>query len=145
MHVFQLATHRRGGVMLMRLHYVSRCHFRRSHTKPRKWLCAQRRLRSAWASAQCDQSLRCALNGYLRTQTFFMRTAKTLSWLGGCPGWSESSLGAQTLCWFCHDAAHFRLSHTNTTLHEYNFLLHSDWLLKKKINKTKRYNYTTCQ
>ena len=26
-------------------------------------MCAQRRLRSAWASAQSDQSLRCALNG----------------------------------------------------------------------------------
>ena len=28
-------------------------------TKPTKWLCAQRRLRSAWASTQSDQSLRC--------------------------------------------------------------------------------------
>ena len=28
-------------------------------TKPTKWLCAQRRLRSSWASAQSDQSLRC--------------------------------------------------------------------------------------
>ena len=26
--------------------------------------------------------------------------------LGGCPGWSESSLGAQSLCWFCYVAAH---------------------------------------
>ena len=32
-------------------------------TKPTKLLCAQRRLRSAWASAQSDQSLRCALKG----------------------------------------------------------------------------------
>ena len=31
----------------------------RDMTKPSKWLCAQRRLRSAWASAQSDQSLRC--------------------------------------------------------------------------------------
>ena len=23
----------------------------------------------------------------------------------GCPGWSESSLGAQSFCWFCHEAA----------------------------------------
>ena len=38
-------------------------------TKPTKWLCAQRRLSSAWASAQCDQSLLCALSGYLRTVT----------------------------------------------------------------------------
>ena len=28
-------------------------------TKPTNWVCAQRRLRSAWASAQSDQSLHC--------------------------------------------------------------------------------------
>ena len=27
--------------------------------------------------------------------------------LGGCPGWSESLLGAQSFCWFCHETAHF--------------------------------------
>ena len=79
-------------------------HMSRDMTKPTK--CAQRRFRSAWASAQSEQSLRCALSGLLRTQTFFMRTAKTLIRLGECPGWSESSLGAQSLCWFCHVAAH---------------------------------------
>ena len=31
-------------------------------TKPIKWVCVKRRLRSAWLSAQSDQSLRCALN-----------------------------------------------------------------------------------
>ena len=31
----------------------------RDMTKPTKWVCAQRRLRSAWASAQSDQNLRC--------------------------------------------------------------------------------------
>ena len=31
----------------------------RDMIKRTKWLCAQRRLRSAWASAQSDQSLRC--------------------------------------------------------------------------------------
>ena len=34
-------------------------HFSHDMTKPTKWVCAQRRLRSAWASAQSDQSLRC--------------------------------------------------------------------------------------
>ena len=58
------------------------------------YLCAQRRLRSAWASAQTDQSLCWALNKRLRTQCFFMRTSKTLIRLGRWPGWSESSLGA---------------------------------------------------
>ena len=33
--------------------------------------------------------------------------AKTLIWLGGCPGWSESSLCAKSFCWFCHEAAQF--------------------------------------
>ena len=68
-------------------------------------MCAQQRLRSAWASAQSDQSLPCALSGELRTQGFFMWTAKTLIRLGGCPGWSESLLGAQSFRWFCHEAA----------------------------------------
>ena len=31
-------------------------HLRRDMRKPTKWLCAQRRLRSAWVSAQSDQS-----------------------------------------------------------------------------------------
>ena len=34
-----------------------------------------------------------------------MRTTKTLIRLGGCPGWSESSLGAHSFCWFCHVVA----------------------------------------
>ena len=46
-------------------------------TKPTKRLRAQRRLRSAWASTQSDRSLRCALIRLLRTQAFFMQTAKT--------------------------------------------------------------------
>ena len=38
---------------------------------------------------------------------FLMWTAETLIRLGGCPGWSESSLGAHSLCWSCHVTAHF--------------------------------------
>ena len=60
-------------------------------------MCAQRRLRSAWASAHSDQSLRCpqeeSLGPYLLTE----RLAKTLIRTGGCPGWSESSLGSVIL------------------------------------------------
>ena len=150
-------------------------------TKPTKWVCAQRRLRSAWASAQSDQgerggsvvecrtperevrgsrptaavlcpwarhftprkywlitqeamapsrydwkivdwdvkpqhnqptsliSLRCPHEESLGVQLPIERTTKTLIRLGGCPGWSESSLGAQSLCWFCHVAAHIFL------------------------------------
>ena len=62
------------------------------------YLWAQQRLRSAWASAQSDQSLSCALSGYLRTQALFMGTGKTDQ--SGCPDWSESSLGAGLTCHF---------------------------------------------
>ena len=48
-------------------------------------LSAQRRLWSDWADAQADLLV---IN------------------LGGRPGWSESLLGAQSLCWFCYVVAH---------------------------------------
>ena len=36
-----------------------------------------------------------------------MKKAWVLSYqLSRCPGWSESSLGAQSLCCFCHEVAH---------------------------------------
>ena len=74
----------------------------RDMTKPTKWVCAQRRLRSAWASAQSDQSLRCPHEETLGPWLSIERTAKTLI----CPGWSESSLGVHSFCLFCHVAAH---------------------------------------
>ena len=59
--------------------------------------CPKRRLRSAWASAQSDQSLHCppeeTLGPYLPTE----RTAKALIRLSRCPGWSESSLDAHVI------------------------------------------------
>ena len=38
----------------------SKTHLSHDMTKPTKWVCAQWRLRSAWASTQSDQSLLCA-------------------------------------------------------------------------------------
>ena len=35
-----------------------------------------------------------------------LSTQRRLIRLGGCPGWSESSLGAHSFCWFCHVTAH---------------------------------------
>ena len=51
----------------------------RDMTKPTKWLSVQRRLGSAWASAQSDQSLRCHHEETLDPQLPIERTAKTLS------------------------------------------------------------------
>ena len=60
-------------------------------------LCAQRKLRSAWASSQSDQSQRCSPEAKLGPKLPTERTAKTLIRLGGCPGWSESLLGTKVI------------------------------------------------
>ena len=59
-------------------------------------MCAQRRLGSAWASTQSDQSSLSAWRKLGSLATYWAQ-AKTLIRLGGCPGWSESSLGAVIL------------------------------------------------
>ena len=66
-----------------------------SRQSQQKGLCAQWRPGSAWASTQSDQSLRCPRDEILDPQLPMERTANTLFRLGGCPGWSEFSLGAQ--------------------------------------------------
>ena len=47
--------------------------------------------------SESDQSFRCpheeSLGPYLPTE----RISKTMTWLGGCLGWSESSLGAKII------------------------------------------------
>ena len=72
-------------------------------TKPTKWVCAQRGLRSAWASDQHGETLGPLLP--------IERTAHSED-SGGCPGWSESSLRVHSFCWFCHVVAHIRLMKT---------------------------------
>ena len=96
------------------LSYVSR-----EMTKPTKWLCAQRRLRSAWASAQSDRSLRCPHEESLGPKLPIKRTAKTLIRLCRCLGWSESLLGAQSLWLFCHVAAQVNLHDVYIQTHWY--------------------------
>ena len=71
-------------------------------TKPTMRLCAQRRLRSAWASAQYDLSSLCA------------------QWVAKDPSFvhAESEDSDQTVrmphCWFCHEAAQIFLSFSNS-------------------------------
>ena len=60
-------------------------------------LCVQRRLRSAWASAKSNLSLRCPPEETLSSELPINCTAKTLIRLSRCPGWPESSLGTQVI------------------------------------------------
>ena len=74
----------------------------------------------AWAATWQNQQNYCAPSDDSDPTE---RTANTLIRLGGCPGWSESSLGAQSLCWFCHAAAHMCIT-TST----YFMFFALDWL-----------------
>ena len=80
-------------------------------------LCAQQRLRSDWASAKSDQSLRCPHEETLGPLLPIECTAKALIRLGGCPGWSDwvdaqADLSLRcvhrSFCCFCHAQAHIR-------------------------------------
>ena len=56
-------------------------------------------------SEDSDPSLWCPHEERLGPELPIQCTAKTLIRLGGCQGWSVSSLDAQKFCWFCHEAA----------------------------------------
>ena len=96
-------------------------------TKPTKWVCAQQRLRSAWASAQSDQSLRCPHEetghppSLIRVFAVRMKKAWVLSYPLSAQrrlwsDWSESSLGAHSFCWFCQVAAQMIFLHSQIVL-----------------------------
>ena len=57
--------------------------------------------------SQADLSLRCALNGYLRTQAFFMRTAKTDHYWADSQADLSHRWAHRSFYWFCNGAAHF--------------------------------------
>ena len=57
-------------------------------------MCTQPRLRSAWASAQSDQILRWPHAWVL---SYPLSAQRRLIRLGGCPGWSESSLSTHAI------------------------------------------------
>ena len=63
-------------------------------TKPSKWPLRPAKISLSIHPVWFESSL-CAQ--WVRNQAFFIRTVNTLIRLGGCPGWSESSLDAQTL------------------------------------------------
>ena len=68
----------------------------RSMTKLTKWNCAQQRHISVWASAQPGQSFPCLSEDGLSAWLSKGRLTR----LGGCPGWSEYSLGTQDFIGF---------------------------------------------
>ena len=73
--------------------------FEPPHDKTNKMACSP-----SEDSTQSDQSLHCPHEEAL-VLSYPMSAQLRLIRLGRCPGWSESSLGTQSFCWFCHEAA----------------------------------------
>ena len=76
-------------------------------TKPTKWLCAQRRLRSAWASV-CSESSLCA-QWIAKDPSFLHADSEDWHLTGRMPNlslrWAHIPF-----CLFCHEAAHISLA-----------------------------------
>ena len=93
-------------ILFMKYIYSYKLHvYELRHDKINKVSVRPAKTRSAWAFVQSDQSLCCLHEESLGPFLPIECTVKTLIRLAGCPGWSESSLGTHSLCWFCHVAA----------------------------------------
>ena len=75
--------------------------FETPHDKTNKMTCASIEDSDQPGHPPSLISLGCVLNGKLRTQDFYMRTAKTLTKADLC-----LCLAHRSFCWFCHEAAH---------------------------------------
>ena len=82
-------------------------------------MCTQQRLRSTWASAQSDQSLLCP---HEESWSLAIIRAHLSLWSDWVDAQADLSLHwmQRSFCWFCHEAAHFTLSHLHQ---QYWFLL----------------------
>ena len=75
-------------------------------TKPTKWMCAQRRLRSAWASGPVWSES--AMSAWRKLGSLATHWAHSEDWSDWADAQADLSLrwAHMPFCWFCHDAAH---------------------------------------
>ena len=89
-------------------------------TKPTKWLCAQRRLISARAFAQCDQSSLCAQ--WVAKDPRVLRADSEKLWSDWVDAQADPSLRwtQMPFCWFCHETAQiWSAGHSDKTPHTF--------------------------
>ena len=81
-----------------------RSNMSRLMTKPTKWLCAQRRLRSAWTFAQSDQN---RLRWAAKDPSLSSCERRRL-WSDWVDAQADLRLrwAHMAFCWFCHEASH---------------------------------------
>ena len=99
-------------------------------------MCTQQRLRSARASVQLSVSLLCTQwEATVRTQSFFMLTAKTLFRLVDAQADPSLCQVHRSFCWFCRAAFKWKKKNQN--------ILSVTWLPLRKTNKKKLSNCPT--
>ena len=86
-------------------HSLINLHMSRLMTKPTKWHVRPAKTQISLGIRPVCQSLRCPHEESVGPLLPIKQTANILIRLGGCPGWSASSLSAQSFCLFCHVAA----------------------------------------
>ena len=97
-------------------------------------MCSQRRLSSACASAQSDQSIRCAHEETVHLWLSNMRSVKIQINLRECAGWSESSQSAHVrryVFWHCGSIRFRSIC--------FNLFAFHEWSLNHKYNDYKMY------
>ena len=104
-------------------------------------MCAQRRLKSDCASAQSDQSLRCAHEETLHPCLSKMHTVKLLVRLCERDSWTESSLGAHVrmyVAWRCGTFGFIMFMHV--CHHQYTWMVtkRTSWLVKASYHELLR-------
>ena len=109
-------------------HKIQKNHLSRLMTKSTKWSCTQQRLRSAWASAQSDQSWLSAWR-----KAWVLSYPLSTSEDSDQTGWSESSLGTQVFLLVLSWCGSFR-----------NYTEHWTVLLMNRLNKTESGIYIAC-
>ena len=107
------------------LRNVSCAYLSRLMTKPTKWHVHPMKtqisldIRAIWSVFVVRTKKAWVLSYPLSAQRRLIR-------MGGCPRWSETSLGAESFWWFCHEAAHlFWTSHKFLC---FSLLLDALWL-----------------
>ena len=89
-------------------------------TKPTNWLCAQWRLRSAWAHTQSDQSLHCCTQWVVKDPSFLHAVSKDWS------DWADARVDLSLrwplmpFCWFCHEVAQIAYLHVHYKFSSFN-------------------------
>ena len=75
------------------------------HDITNKMTCAQQRLRSTWAFAQSDQSLRCVHKENHRSLATHWAHSEDSAQTGQMPRLIWVFAGHTSFCWLCHEAA----------------------------------------